>query len=386
MFMNKIIDQCYYKSVELLKKNATEYGVLACSPSIVAEKRNYLSIFGRDASICALGMIMTGDKKLLKIAKVSLLTLGKNIEENGQIPFYVKPEKKEIGFWYTISVDSTAWWLIAVKKYQEATKTNLKLDKKIESALNWLKCRENPIFGLIEQNEGSDWADIMPRSGYVLYTNALWYWVKELYEVSSKDKTKKYFNYLFDSSQELPISIKRKNSRFARLKSYTPKIKKFNNYLSFVNFSYYGTDVDLYGNILAYITGLMNKKQMDNFISYVIKKKGNEPILLRACLNPIKKNSSLWRKSMERHNQNYPDKYHNGGVWPFIGGFWVMSLFQSGKKELAMVELLKLAKTNRKGNWAFNEWFHGKTGRAMGKADQSWNAGTYIWAYCLLKK
>ena len=36
---------------------------------------------------------------------------------------------------------------------------------------------------LLQQNEASDWADIMPRSGFVLYTNALWHRVKRLFDL-----------------------------------------------------------------------------------------------------------------------------------------------------------------------------------------------------------
>ena len=41
----------------------------------------------------------------------------------------------------------------------------------IERAIHWLLAQEHQRFFLLQQNEASDWADIMPRSGYVLYTN-----------------------------------------------------------------------------------------------------------------------------------------------------------------------------------------------------------------------
>jgi glycogen debranching enzyme len=78
---------------------------------------------------------------------------------------------------------------------------------------------------------------------------------------------------------------------------------------------------------------------------------------------------------------NLPDHYHNGGIWPFIGGAWVKSIHKLGLKEIALKELYKLAKLNRLGIfniWEFNEWFHGETGRPMGKAYQAWSASEYI--------
>ena len=39
------------------------------------------------------------------------------------------------------------------------------------SRLNGCLAQEHQRFFLLQQNEASDWADIMPRSGFVLYTN-----------------------------------------------------------------------------------------------------------------------------------------------------------------------------------------------------------------------
>ena len=84
---------------------------------------------------------------------------------------------------------------------------------------------------------------------------------------------------------------------------------------------------------------------------------------------------------MQRHRQNLPWQYHNGGIWPFVGGFWVMLLSRLGKEREAWGELEKLALVNRVNDWEFNEWFQGQSGEPMGMARQSWNAALYILAY-----
>ncbi len=385
--MKNIVDQCYEKSVELLKKNSTASGILACSPSKVAEERNYLSIFGRDASICSLGMLMSGEKELIKSSKNSLETLAKYQNKNGQIPTYVKPLEQKESYWYTSSIDPTLWWLIGLKFYDEKSKDKVKLLSKyktqVEKAISFLEARENPPFGLLEHNEAADWADIMPRSGYVLNANALWYAVKELYSLSGIKETKKNFNYIFNESSKLPLKIKKENTRLARVISHVKRKKTFKYYLSFVNFASYpkNEDIDVYGNLLAIIFGLSSKADAKRFIEFAKKEKVDEKLLVKASLKPIEKKSKLWREYMKMHNQNLPNKYHNGGIWPFVGGFWVVALYEAGLKKEAKLALEKLAETNKRGNWAFNEWFHGKSKRAMGKADQSWNAGMYVYAY-----
>jgi glycogen debranching enzyme len=86
---------------------------------------------------------------------------------------------------------------------------------------------------------------------------------------------------------------------------------------------------------------------------------------------------------------NLPEHYHNGGIWPFIGGLWVRFLARTGRTELAHQELNRLAEACRQGvyeEWEFNEWLHGQTGRPMGKAHQAWSSAAYIAAYQALNQ
>jgi glycogen debranching enzyme len=83
---------------------------------------------------------------------------------------------------------------------------------------------------------------------------------------------------------------------------------------------------------------------------------------------------------MGRHQQNIVHQYHNGGIWPFVGGFWVMALAKLGLHEQAWSELVRLAQANALDDWRFTEWFHGRTLAPMGMAGQSWNAATFLLA------
>src|SRR5438552_18747547 len=65
---------CHERSVELLKRNLTEGGILAATPSDRSEQRGYTAIFGRDAAVCALGMALSGDKLLEREAVTGLHT------------------------------------------------------------------------------------------------------------------------------------------------------------------------------------------------------------------------------------------------------------------------------------------------------------------------
>jgi hypothetical protein len=270
-----------------------------------------------------------------------------------------------------------------MKFYDKNTgeKLSNKFTKQIKLAINWLECQEHPKFYLLEQNEASDWADLMPRSGFVLYTNSLWYLVKKLYKIKNLDQSKEYFNYILDANKKLPDKIVKENSHLKTLKSFVKVDKNNPTYLSFLNYSQAGYEVDVFGNILACSVGLADDKKRQAIIDYFIKNKANQPWPVKTVLKPIKQGDKLWRDYMNRHNTiNRPGQYHNGAIWPFIGGFWLMLLSMSDEG-LARLELLRLAQLNEKGNWAFREWFDGRTGRGAGMSRQSWNAAVYILAY-----
>lgn len=383
--MTNPINTCYKKSIELLLKNSTKHGILAASQSSKADQRNYLSIFGRDASICSLGMALSGNEKLIVTAKKSLDMLAKFQAKNGQIPFFVKPEKKEVDFYYLGCIDSTLWWLIAVhflkKHFTYDTKN---IQGKITKALNWLLCQEHQQFFLLEQNEASDWADLMPRSGYVLYTNALWYSVKKIYRLSKLEETKNYFNYIFDSNHQIPKTVLETNPRLKKFLRFSQADSSNPTYSSFKNYSGTGNEIDVFGNILACLMGLADSQKSKDIVVFLKKEKANIPFPIKAVLKPINKKDKLWRDYMSHLNENLPNQYHNGGIWPFIGNFWTMLLTETNNKKDALQELENIASLNEKNNWEFNEWFDGKKAKPMGVCGQSWNAAMFILAYQFL--
>jgi len=195
-----LLATCHAKSVELLKRNLTPAGILAAAVSPRAAKRGYTAIFGRDAAVCAIGMALSDDTELERAASAGLRTLAAHQGANGQIPKFVDVERCEADFWYLGCIDSTLWWLIGIA-FLDARGLPGGLRQRyaaqIKRAVAWLLAQEHQRFYLLQQNEASDWADIMPRSGFVLYTNALWYHVKQLYVLAHAAETRASFNGLF---------------------------------------------------------------------------------------------------------------------------------------------------------------------------------------------
>jgi len=83
-----------------------------------------------------------------------------------------------------------------------------------------------------------------------------------------------------------------------------------------------------------------------------------------------------------------PGEYHNGGIWPFIAGFYVAALVAAKKYRLAEQKLLALtdaittsnALLNQNLPFGFNEWLKAQNGQPMGQNWQTWSAALYLFA------
>lgn len=353
---------------------------MAATANPRSRKRGYTAIFGRDAAVCAIGMALSGDKLLEKAAAAGLHTLAEHQASNGQIAKFVDLQKHEADFWYVGCIDSTLWWLVAIAFLDRRSRTvalRRRYAGRIKLAIQWLLAQEHQRFFLLQQNEASDWADIMPRSGFVLYTNALWYFVKRLFRIAHAADTHANFNGLFH-----PFSAGIADYRRAKLlNDYALRHSRERDlYLSFVNFSFFGEEGDVFGNVLAVLLGLADRRASTRTLDALAKARVNDPYPVRAVARPISRNSPLWRAYMSRHRQNYAWQYHNGGIWPMVGGFWIAALVATGRLVEAKRELVKLARVCSLGDWSFTEWLHGKTLAPRGMAGQSWNAAAFLMA------
>lgn len=373
-----LIEACAARAVALLRANLGPLGFLAASPGSSARRRGYDRVFGRDAAICAIAAAHCGDDELVAGGEASLLALAAHQAPNGQIPKYVDPQLGRGDFWYLGCIDATLWWLLALD-HVNRRRPGLarRLAEPAARAVAWLSCQEHQEIFLLQQNEASDWADIMPRSGFVLYSNALWYEVKKLFRLPHADTTREHFNCLFH-----PFGDHRPDYKRLRLLTHYARraAKNSDLYLSFVNLGFWGEEGDIFGNLLALLFGLADEHRSQRILAAVERNQEGAPHPLRVTCTPIGRDDPFWRTYMGRHRQNLEHCYHNGGIWPFVGGFWVLALAAAGRRERALAALAALARANAANGWQFNEWFHGLTGHAEGMTGQSWNAAMFLLA------
>jgi len=168
------------------------------------------------------------------------------------------------------------------------------------------------------------------------------------------------------------------------LSQVDPVLVKRPFFLPYVAFRDFGDYCDVLGNLLAILFGVANPAQEKRILDYLHQVGIAEPYPVRVLHPIIHPGSKDWREYYRNNNLNLPDQYHNGGIWPFVGGFYIAALVKAGRVKEAAHQLEKLAEVNRLGvdeEWEFNEWCHGQTGRPMGYPHQAWSAGMYVFAY-----
>ena len=138
---------------------------------------------------------------------------------------------------------------------------------------------------------------------------------------------------------------------------------------------------DVFGNVLAYLFDVTDTNLASQTFRFLWGVGASQPYPVTNIYPVVRMGDKEWRDYYAVNLLNLPHHYHNGGIWPLVGGHWVRFVNKLGLRDLALKELHKLAELNKLGNtheWEFNEWAHGETGRPMGKAYQAWSITEYI--------
>jgi glycogen debranching enzyme len=246
-----------------------------------------------------------------------------------------------------------------------------------------------------------DWADLFNNHYNVLFDNVLYYAVWKsmgyLAEALGRD-TVSYFRLAEDVRRKVNtvlwvgpeepkdwewISRERKEWTYT-LKRIETELVERPFYLPYVAFRDYADRFDTLGNLIAILFGMADQTKANKILDYIHGTGLNEPYPVQ-CLYPVlHPNDKDWREYYRVRNLNQPHHYHNGGIWPFIGGLYVAALVQAGRLDEAGRQLDKLAEMNHNGRhseWEFNEWCHGISGRPMGYGGQSWSTAMYLFAH-----
>lgn len=383
----KLVDQAVKAARRIVEKNFSKIG-------IAASVAGYPQVWSRDSNITFLGAALRREPKAMAAFKVTLETLAKYQDRFGQAPCLVQiaDGSAEYG-----SSDGTSWFVIGSAYYAGLSGDKMWVAKHAPSvirALDWCESMDLKRKGLMVSGECADWADLIANHGFVLFPNVLYAHAlavgadmleashpKEAARFRNRRKTvvraiQRVFWVRMPGAQIEDPTHEKAQARAAvnlRRKPY---------FLPWVDGFSYGDRFDTTANLLAVITGLADKEQSGAILDYIEQTGLNRPYPVRVLHPPIMPGESDWREYYRSFNLNMPDQYHNGGIWPWVGGLYVAALVAGGRRRRAEEEIVMLAEALHEGKeeWECNEWLHGLTGKAMGAKYQAWSAGMFLYA------
>ncbi len=395
----ELIETGYAKAVIALHKNITPIGFSACSltdNTVTGTDANYRSVWARDGCFTVIQTIEMDDPALREAQLQTLRTLLGAIAPNGQVPANVRIDDRKpeyVGVGGICSIDSGLWLIMAVYHYVTHTRDmSLLTDytEPLQRCMDWLSAHDSNNDGLIEVPEAGDWTDLFGRSYQVLYDEVLWYRANVCYGrlLEYRQDFDRAAGYLRGSQQ---IAGKIKASFWPTTASDPNAVPTFaDRQASLGDAQYLIAEItpfafnwrcDVLGNILAFLTNVIDVERARTAFRFMWGVGVNDPFPVANLYPAVQSGDPDWRPYYTVNLLNLPNHYHNGGIWPFIGGLWVRFIHRLGLHDIASNELVKLAKLNRLGRvneWEFNEWVHGTTGRPMGKAYQAWSAAAYV--------
>jgi hypothetical protein len=369
-YNKELVAEAKNVAIEVLLKNSKG----PCKGLPRTASWGYPQPYTRDLMISSLGILTSGNKKLIEVLLKVLKRLAANQTKLGHIPSLVNdPEDRGAS-------DSTPLFLMATAIFRKVTGEKDFLADAVKKAMKWMEYQSPGDRVIVAQLPTSDWRDELWVLGYGLFVNTIVY---SYLKLLGNDKRAAVLKSLMEK-----FTIKGPRKKGSVQEGLTLHHKPYYALWSYK--VYMSERFDLLGNSLAIITGIFSRKRTTSIIAWVereiksLQRKG----LLVGVLPPnffpfIYPDNPDWMPRYAMYNN--PGEYHNGGIWPFICGFYIAALVAACKYELAEQKLMALTELVKKScrknlNFGFNEWIKAQNGEPMGEDWQSWSAAMYLYA------
>ena len=340
----------------------------------------YPEPYTRDLMISSLGILTTGDKRLISGLQRVLETLARNQTRRGHIPSLAHdPEDRGAS-------DTTPLFLMGLGLYRKATGQPDFLADAASRALTWMEYQSPSDRVMVAQQPTSDWRDEQWVMGFGLFVNSIVFAYLGLFGRHDQASLLKGSMGRF----VIPEDAAPRHAREGLVVPHRPYYAMWSYKL------YQSTRFDLLGNSMAVLFGLASPSRSKAVISWVereceaLRASGQLNVQLPPCFFPyVRPGDPDWRPRYEKYNM--PGEYHNGGVWPFVCGFYVAAATAAGmpavasKKLEALTELVRPAREHPV-EFGFNEWFRAQDGSPQGQDWQTWSAAMYLYAAACVER
>jgi len=338
----------------------------------------YPEPYTRDLLISSLGILISGNKKLIQSLRRVLDTLAKNQSPLGHIPSLVH-DREDRG-----ASDTTPLFIMTVALLRQVTDESDFLEQAVQKAAKWMEYQSPANRSLVAQLPTSDWRDEQWVLGYGLYVNNIVYtYLKLLGQNEEAAKFKEAMGRFTIKGEIKPRRV------------HEGLVLRYKPYYALWSYKVHKSErFDLLGNSLAILSGIASPTRAKHIIYWVesecalMRKREELTVDLPPNFFPyVRPGDQDWMPRYEKYNQ--PGEYHNGGIWPFICGFYIAALVAAGRYKLAEKKLLALTNLIQPAREAdvefgFNEWHRAQDGTPQGQDWQSWSAAMYLYAaYCV---
>jgi glycosyl hydrolase family 100 (putative invertase) len=334
----------------------------------------YPEPYTRDLMIAGLGILVSGNPALVKTQRRVLETAAAHQSEHGHIPSLIH-DAEDRG-----ASDTTPLFLLAAAAYREASGDKAFLQEAVNKALQWMTYQSPDDRVIVAQLPTSDWRDEQWVLGYGLFVNTVVYSYLRMFGENRKADTLQELLTRFAvrggvQHRHVHEGLRMPTKPYYALWSY----KVYNN-----------ERFDLLGNSMAILCGMASKSRSQHIITWIerecaeMQRNGQLSVDLPPNLFPfIQEKDPDWMPRYAEYNR--PGEYHNGGIWPFVCGFYVAALVAAGRCKLAEQKLDALARLMEPAREAevafgFNEWFRAQDGTPRGLDWQTWSAAMYLYA------
>ena len=352
----------------------------------------YPEPYTRDLLISILGIAVSGNEELLKSIRKVLETLAKNQTERGHISSLVH-DSDDRG-----ASDTTPLFLLGVGIYRQVHNEPDFLKEAVQKGIVWMEYQSPSDMCLVAQQPTSDWRDEQWVLGYGLFINTLVYsYLKILNQSERADEIYQEMSHFTITGGIIHRHV------------HEGLVLKHKPYYAFWSYKVYSSErFDLLGNCLAILSGIASPTRANEMVSWIeaeceaMKNNGLLAVDLPPNFFPFTNpDDPDWH---DRYSQfNMPGEYHNGGIWPFICGFYVAALVAAKRFALAEQKLIVLTECMKKTNFStesaainnakslkhinaenkefgFNEWIKAQNGEPKGQNWQTWSASMYLYS------
>lgn len=396
--MSDLVTEAVDRSTTLLLETATPAGFVA-SPDF----DHYAVIWARDALISCLGALRAGELELTSCVEATLDTLAAHASPYGQIPALVDPSRAAWDFGEGGVVDASAWLPIVAWEYLDITGNAARTAEwwpAVETAIGWLAHQDVTGSGLISAAPSTDWMDAaLTRSGRTLHLNVLYAWA-----IRSAEHIAGALDFEFDAPVGDAAGLV--NAWFWPTKDtvlgdlypsgfgHTALASEYRrlaaddrmHYLSHIVHAAFVDRLDVLANCLAIVGGIAGETRARSILEAI--EPSSSPWPSRTFPEPISPTdpSGMLIEAVDAvidtRWSSTPGCYHNGAAWPYLGGFHAAAVAITHGAAAAAPILERLAAANQLGDWRFSEWI-GSDG-PNGAAQQTWNAGAFLYAWSML--